>query len=157
MNEVDQIELRSDKVRKMIGDVPSGIVRYSISIMAIIVIGLLTVINFISYPQTLDVEAIAGEDSEVILLIPYKYINIINAGMSISIEFEGYVADIYGYQRGAIDRLSEDIQSISGTNYFEAKTAAVTGNYKVKKKMKGTASILISNRTIFQRLFRYKN
>ena len=38
MNEIDKIELRSEKVRKIIGDIPSGFVRYGISIITIVLI-----------------------------------------------------------------------------------------------------------------------
>ena len=38
MNEIDKIELRSEKVRKIIGDIPSGLVRYGISIITLVLI-----------------------------------------------------------------------------------------------------------------------
>ena len=38
MNETDQIELRSEKVRKIIGDIPSGFIRYGISIITLVLI-----------------------------------------------------------------------------------------------------------------------
>ena len=38
MNEIDKIELRSEKVRKIIGDIPSGFVRYGISIITLVLI-----------------------------------------------------------------------------------------------------------------------
>ena len=38
MNEIDRIELRSEKVRKIIGDIPSGFVRYGISIITLVLI-----------------------------------------------------------------------------------------------------------------------
>jgi len=38
MNEIDKIELRSEKVRKIIGDIPSGFIRYGISIITLVLI-----------------------------------------------------------------------------------------------------------------------
>ena len=38
MNDIDKIELRSEKVRKIIGDMPSGFIRYGISIITLVLI-----------------------------------------------------------------------------------------------------------------------
>lgn len=38
MNEIDKIELRSEKVRKIIGDIPSGFIRYGISIITLVLV-----------------------------------------------------------------------------------------------------------------------
>lgn len=37
----DKIELRSEKVRHIISEIPSGIVRYGITIITVVVLGLL--------------------------------------------------------------------------------------------------------------------
>ena len=49
MNDIDKIELRSEKVRKIIGDMPSGFIRYGISIITCILILLLVICYFVSY------------------------------------------------------------------------------------------------------------
>ncbi len=49
MNDIDKIELRSEKVRKIIGDMPSGFIRYGISIITCILILLLVICSFIAY------------------------------------------------------------------------------------------------------------
>lgn len=38
MNDIDNIELRSEKVRKIIGEMPSGFIRYGITIITCILI-----------------------------------------------------------------------------------------------------------------------
>lgn len=38
MKNIDKIELRSEKVRKIIGDMPSGFLRHGISIITIVLI-----------------------------------------------------------------------------------------------------------------------
>lgn len=49
MNDMDKIELRSEKVRKIIGDMPSGFIRYGISIITCIIILIFTTCYFIPY------------------------------------------------------------------------------------------------------------
>lgn len=48
----DKIELRSEKVRRIIGEIPSRIVRYGITTITIVVLGLLAGACFIPYPET---------------------------------------------------------------------------------------------------------
>ncbi len=49
MSETDKIELRSEKVRKIIGDIPSGFIRYGISIIACLLIILFLICYFIPF------------------------------------------------------------------------------------------------------------
>ena len=46
-----KIELRSEKVRHIIGEIPSGIVRYGITIITIVILVLLVGAYFIPYPR----------------------------------------------------------------------------------------------------------
>lgn len=49
MNDIEKIELRSEKVRKVIGDIPSGIISYGISIITIILLILFLICYSIPY------------------------------------------------------------------------------------------------------------
>ncbi len=46
-----KIELRSEKVRHIIGEIPSRIVRYGITIITFVILGLLVGAYFIPYPR----------------------------------------------------------------------------------------------------------
>lgn len=46
----DQIELRSEKVRSIIGTIPSTLVRWSIAIIVIILVILMLVVFLVPYP-----------------------------------------------------------------------------------------------------------
>lgn len=46
----DQIELRSEKVRNIIGTIPPALVRWSIVIITIILVMLILVVFFVPYP-----------------------------------------------------------------------------------------------------------
>ena len=49
MNDIDKIELRSEKVRKIIGDIPSRFICYGISIITCILILLFAICFCIPY------------------------------------------------------------------------------------------------------------
>lgn len=64
------------------------------------------------------------------ITVPYKYVNTIARGMTANIEFEGYDAETYGVANGMI-----------------------TGcKYKLVSGMTGTASVLVSNESILQKI-----
>lgn len=50
METYDEIELRSEKVRKIIGTIPSSLVYWGISIIVIIIIILTIVVTLVPYP-----------------------------------------------------------------------------------------------------------
>lgn len=49
---MDRIELRSEKVRKIIGGMPSGFIRYGISIITFILISSLIILYYIPYKES---------------------------------------------------------------------------------------------------------
>ena len=51
-NAHDKIELRSEKVRKLIGEIPPSLVRWGTVIIAIILIGLLMAVCLLPYPYS---------------------------------------------------------------------------------------------------------
>lgn len=51
-NNHDKIELRSEKVRKLIGEIPPSLVRWGTVIIAIILIGLLMAVWLLPYPYS---------------------------------------------------------------------------------------------------------
>lgn len=51
-NNHDKIELRSEKVRKLIGEIPPSLVRWGTAIIAIVFLGLLTAVCLLPYPYS---------------------------------------------------------------------------------------------------------
>lgn len=51
-NTHDKIELRSEKVRKLIGEIPPSIVGWGIAIIAIVFLALLAAICLLPYPYS---------------------------------------------------------------------------------------------------------
>ena len=86
----NKIELRSEKVRHIIGEIPSGIVRYGITIITIVILALLAGAYFIPYPETINAKVQITNAHQGTIDFPYKYVNTMARGMTANIEFEGY-------------------------------------------------------------------
>ncbi|MBF1469089.1 HlyD family secretion protein, partial [Prevotella pallens] len=97
-----KIELRSEKVRHIIGEIPSGIVRYGITIITIVLLVLLVGAYFIPYPETISARIEMTDRQQGTVDIPYKYVNTVKKGKNVSIELEGYDTEMYGAANGTI-------------------------------------------------------
>ena len=102
----NKIELRSEKVRHIIGEIPSRIVRYGITIITIVILGLLVGAYFIPYPETISAKVQMTNAHQGTITVPYKYVNTIARGMTANIEVEGYDAETYGVANGVITATS---------------------------------------------------
>ena len=148
----DKIELRSEKVRHIIGEIPSKIVRYGITIITIVILGLLVGAYFIPYPETISAKVQMTNAHQGTITVPYKYVNTIARGMTANIEVEGYDAETYGVANGVITATSHiPLQTETGS-VFTAQVSMLDCRYKIISGMTGTAFILVSNESILQRI-----
>ena len=149
-----KIELRSEKVRHIIGEIPSGIVRYGITIITIVILALLAGAYFIPYPETINAKVQITNAHQGTIDFPYKYVNTMARGMTVNIEFEGYDAETYGVANGVITATSHiPLQTAEG-NVFTAQVRITDCKYNLISGMTGAASILVSNESILQRIVR---
>lgn len=161
MADIDNIELRSEKTRQIIGMVPSGIVRYGTLIITIIIAILLAVSYFVPYPENLQTNATVVVDADgrlnVCAYIPYSHINTIHEGMCVEIEFEGYPSADYGYVSTTISHIDKNVHNINGQNCFKVDLNIQTNNTIILfEGMNGSANILISDKSVLQKLFAKK-
>ena len=148
----DKIELRSEKVRHIIGEIPLKIVRYGITIITIVILGLLGGAYFIPYPETISAKVQMTNAHQSTIDIPYKYVNTIARGMAVNIEVEGYDAETYGTANGIITATSHTPRQTAAGSVFTAQVRITDCRYKIINGMTGTASILVSNESILQRI-----
>ena len=147
-----KIELRSEKVRHIIGEIPSGIVRYGITIITIVLLVLLVGAYFIPYPETISARIEMADRRQGTVAIPYQYVNTVKKGMNVSIELEGYDTEMYGVTNGTITAISSTPQHTVNGNIFVAKVNVKNCKYNIEGGMAGTASILVSNESMLQRI-----
>ena len=150
----DKIELRSEKVRHIIGEIPSRIVRYGITIITFVILGLLTGAYFIPYPETISAKVQMTNARQGTIAVPYKYVNTLARGMTVNIEVEGYDAETYGAANGVITATSPTLRQTAEGSVFTAQVKITDCRYKMIKGMMGTASILVSNENVLQRIGR---
>lgn len=147
------IELRSEKVRQIIGEIPSGIARYGIMVITVVVLGLLICAYFIPYPEFVNATIQMANAHQGSIAIPYKYVNIVEEKMKVRIELDGYDAEIYGTASGIITSSSSIPKHTETGCMFTAQVVITNCRYKPFKGMHGKASILISNESLLQRIF----
>ena len=149
-----KIELRSEKVRHIIGEIPSRIVRYGITIITFVILGLLAGAYFIPYPETISAKVQMTNARQGTMDIPYKCVNTIAKGMTVNIEVEGYDAETYGVANGVITATSPTPRQTAEGSVFTAQVKITDCRYKIISGMAGTASILVSNESVLQRIVR---
>lgn len=152
---MENIELRSEGVRKIIGKIPPLLIRSGISIIALIIILLLAVAAFVPYPEILEGEVIITEISQDTAraegMLPYSRITQIKPGMKVEVELEGYNARKYGYQHGTITAIEPKVMKKKGENFFSF-TITLKNNPVMQKGMKGKASVILSDKTLLRRI-----
>ena len=78
-------------------------------------------------------------------------------GMSAEIEFEGYPSADYGYVSATISHINQNVQNINGQNYFKVYLNSQSNNtITLLEGMNGTANILISDKSVLQKLFKFE-
>ena len=148
----NKIELRSEKVRHIIGEIPTRIVRYGITVITIVILGLLIGAYFIPYPETISAKMQMTNAHQGTITVPYKYVNTIAKGMTVNIEVEGYDTETYGAANGIITATSHTPRQTAAGSVFTAQVRITDCKYKIISGMTGTASILVSNESILQKI-----
>lgn len=126
MEEQDNIRLRSEAVRKVIGTVPPLPVRMGTGFLCLIFAALLAAAALIPYPETVTTQAVMhrsgdnpGSGWTAAAEIPYSLISRIRPGMSATLELEGWPAADYGYVRGRIAAIDSTLRSAGNANCFK--------------------------------------
>lgn len=154
---MENIEIRSENVRKIIGQIPPIIIRSGITVIGLVIALLLTVAAFIPYPDTLKakvtVENYNNEYINVKGTLPYSSVNRVKEGMNVEIEFEGFSAREYGYQHGTISSVSSEVITDGTENYFSFHITLKKDVCPfIQKGMKGYGSVILSNKTLLRRI-----
>ena len=87
----DNIELRSEKIRNIIGQIPPKIIRVGITVIFFVVVGLLTGSYFFKYNYTIDTSATIYQRNDTIfvkIIIPANEINKVKKGHQVILNFD---------------------------------------------------------------------
>lgn len=151
--ESDNIELRSEKVRNVIGKVPPRLVSLGTIVITIIVLALAVAFYKIPYPISIEADGEVISQRTVQVFVPYKYLYLFYEPRTANVSFEdndnaSYDCDIISHNAKLIHR--ED------GNYFMAEaTVSTPGNKSLvlQKHMKADVRIIVSNKTLWQQVF----
>ena len=152
-NDIDNIELRSEKVRHIIGKVPPVLVRTGTFIITIIVIALAVAFYPIRYPITIEVEGRVMPHDTLQIAVSYKYLYLFTEPRQVSVTYEGENTDSQPHVY-PITSFSRQLLSIGSDNYFiaEVSIASDSGDFQIGQKAVG--QIIVSDKTLWQQVFR---
>ncbi len=152
-NDIDNIELRSEKVRHIIGQVPPALVRTGTMVITLVVIALAVAFYTIRYPITIEAQGKVTRNDSVELLVPYKYLYLFDEPRTARLTFEGQdedtapiVCPITGH--------SENLLIVDGNHYFAAKTYIRSNGSNAQPGLKVSARIIVSDKTLWLQIFK---
>ena len=164
MEEKDNIELRSEKVRNIIGQIPPRIIRKGISVIFLVVIVLLTVSYFFKYSYVVKSEIIFTKEKNKItgiIKIPANEMSKIKVGQTVVIKFNDTKYMNNEFFKSQIESISKELNiTKQGAFYYaEIKPAnemrTNTGSIIVfSKKIIGKAEIITDKISFFERIIR---
>lgn len=155
-NKDKNIELRSDKVRSIIGQIPPWIIRSGITVTVLVVIALLVGSYYFKYPYTIitTVEFVKKDNSFVgIIKIPANEISKVKKGQEVEIQFEK-IKNLNGFMfKSRINEISDKI-TISNKNGFYTAQINKIENLNIKEKTSGVTIIKTDEISFFDRIIK---
>ena len=147
----DNIELRSEKVRHIIGIVPPRLVRTGTVVITFVVVALAIAFYTIHYPITIEAQGEMEGNDTLIVRVPYKYLYLFDEQRNVIVNYEGRddndpssVYPIYSYD----DRLLR----MGENNYFLAKVCVGADSARLQSGQKAEVRIVVSDRTLWQQI-----
>ena len=150
--ESDNIELRSEKVRNVIGKAHPRLVSLGTVVSTIIVLALAVAFYKIPYPISIDANGEVINQRTVLVFVPYKYLYLLDEPRTAHVSFE--VNDTVSYNCNIISHNAKLIHSEDG-NYFMAIATVSTQGQKspvLQQYMKADVRISVSKDTIWQQV-----
>jgi len=152
-NDIDNIELRSEKVRHIIGKVPPVLVRTGTFIITIIVIALAVAFYTIRYPITIEVEGRVMPHDTLQIAVSYKYLYLFTEPRQVIVTYEGEDRNAQSHVY-TITSFSRRLLSIGPDNYFIAKASVASDRGHIQIGQKAEGQIIVSDKTLWQQVFR---
>ena len=149
----DNIELRSEKVRNVIGKVPPRLVSLGTVLITVIVLALALAFYKIPYPISIEATGEVINQRTVQVFVPYKYLYLFDEPRTAHVSFEGnYDAS---YSCNVISHNAKLIHREEGNYFMAIATVSTQGRNTpvLQKYMKADVRVIISNQTLWQQVF----
>ena len=156
MKESDKIELRSEKVRNIIGKIPPLIIRSGISVIFFIVIGLLTGTYFFKYDYTIETTAVISQNDSLTtikLKIPANEIKRIKPHQEVILIFEN-IPNIYNFQLNTKIPNNQELTITKSEAYYisEITIPKQKTNIKILTEVDVKAKIITGKTSIYEQI-----
>jgi hypothetical protein len=162
VKETDNIELRSEKVRNIIGQIPPRIIRIGITLISIIILVILTGTYFFEYEYTIKTTATIEHKNDtitIIVKIPANEILKVKQGHIVVINFDT-IPNLYNENlRIVIQNIPDKIEISKSGGYYitEIKliTTIITETGKelvINEKIEVNAEIITDKISFFDRI-----
>ncbi len=151
--ETDNIELRSEKVKNVIGKVPPRLVSLGTVIITIIVIALGMAFYKIPYPISIETNGVVVSDCTVQVFVPYKYMYLFNESRAAMVSFEGN--EEITYQCKLTSHNTKLIHREDGNYFIATGVVRLSGHSStmLQKHQKADVRIIVSGKTLWQQVF----
>ena len=149
----DNIELRSEKVRNVIGKVPPRLVSLGTVLITVIVLALALAFYKIPYPIYIEDTGEVINQRTVQVFVPYKYLYLFDEPRTAHVSFEGN--DDASYSCNVISHNAKLIHREEGNYFMAIATVSTQGRNTpvLQKYMKADVRVIISNQTLWQQVF----
>lgn len=149
----DNIELRSEKVRNVIGKVPPRLVSLGTVLITVIVLALALAFYKIPYPISIEATGEVINQRTVQVFVPYKYLYLFDEPRTAHLSFEGN--DDASYSCNVISHNAKLIHREEGNYFMAIATVSTQGRNTpvLQKYMKADVRVIISNQTLWQQVF----
>ena len=149
----DNIELRSEKVRNVIGKVPPRLVSLGTVLITVIVLALAFAFYKIPYPISIEATGEVINQRTVQVFVPYKYLYLFDEPRTAHVSFEGN--DDASYSCNVISHNAKLIHREEGNYFMAIATVSTQGRNTpvLQKYMKADVRVIISNQTLWQQVF----
>lgn len=162
MDEKDNIELRSEKVRNLIGQIPPIIIRAGITVIFFIILVLLIGSWFFKFEYTIITTATINQNNDSLIIelkIPANEINKIKTGQKVILEFNN-IPNIYNEKIETEIQAVPDILEITENGGFynpviflqEKATIESGRTLSINKEIKVNAKIIADKISLFDRI-----
>lgn len=153
---MEEIELRSEEVRRIIGEVPPLLIRCGIGIIGAILLVLTAIVTLFPYPEIVETHVTLTETDGHLTAttpLPHRYLSQLKEGTKVLFAPDG-------------QRASEGEESIGSIESIQAEPSAGEdsgicllhivweNSGTLKAGMSGTLSIRLSNGTLLKKLYK---
>lgn len=152
-NKIDNIELRSEKVRHVIGKVPPLLVRTGTAIITLVVIALGIAFYTIRYPITIEAQGEVVSKGSLKIYVPYKYLYLFNEPRQVRVTYEGQ-DDNASPSVYPITGHNDKLIMVDGSDYFFATSHIGSDSSRVQIGQKVDTRIIVSDKTLLQQVFK---